>query len=49
MDLQELSKGSVHPNGIDGEEFEVKKRLKTDDELLLVLKKVEEDEIIKEE
>ncbi len=49
MNLQELEKGSVHPNGIDGEEFKVEDRIKTDDELLLVLKKVEEDEIIKEE
>jgi uncharacterized Zn finger protein len=49
MNLQELSFGSRHFNGIDGdEEFIVTKREKIDNELFIVLKKVEDEELIKE-
>lgn len=48
--LQDLSLGSVHTNGIDDdEEYVVTKREKVDNEIFIVLKKIEEeDKIIKE-
>ncbi len=44
MNLQELSLDSVHQNGIDDEEeYVVTKRDKIDNEIFIVLKKVEEE------
>ena len=49
MNLQELQLGSVHQNGIDDDEnFEMMKRDKVDDEIYIVLRKVDEDTLIKE-
>jgi len=49
MDLQELKKGSDHPNGIDGEMFRVTKRDRVDNEIYMIFKLIQEDEPIPEE
>ena len=49
MNLQELVLDSVHQNGVDDdEEYVVTKRDKLDDEIFIVLKKINEDTPIKE-